>query len=182
MIAGDINAHSLLWNPHYYERQNTSVLKELIDYYGFFLNNEPGRSTQPLSHRSLVIDLALSTTAFGSLTLWKIPEEYLALSDYELILLRWEDIDLSLSQPNTGRASGWDIQDLIRDKNQLGKAKEVWIIQSNKWPFLDQTCNCTISDLDVEWIEDILTDLFNKYSKIMRVTSYSKKWWNNEVV
>ena len=31
------------------------------------------------------------------------------------------------------------------------------------------------------WIEDTLTDLLNKYSKIMRVTSYSNRWWNKKV-
>lgn len=31
---------------------------------------------------------------------------------------------MSLLQPNTGRATGWDIQGLIEDKDQLNKAQE----------------------------------------------------------
>lgn len=45
----------------------------------------------------------------GPLTLWEIPEEYPALLDHEVILLRWEDIDIRLSQLNTDRATGCDI-------------------------------------------------------------------------
>ena len=124
MIAGDINTHSPVWNPYCHQKQNASVLEEIIDEYGLLVNNEPRRSTWPVSQGISVIDLALSTAALGPLTLWETPEEYPALSDHELILLRWEDIDHSLSQSNTGRTTGWDIQGLIGDKNQFSKAKE----------------------------------------------------------
>lgn len=109
------------------------------------------------------------------MTLWEIPEEYPALSDHELILLRWEDIDTSLFQPHTGKANGWDIQGFIGDKDQLSKAREKWVMQSYERPILDQRCNHFTLDQEVEWIKDTLTDLLNKYSKIMRVTSYSKR-------
>lgn len=153
----------------------------MIDEYGVLVNNKPEHSTQPVSQETLVIDLALSTAEFGPLTLWEIPEEYLALSDRELILSRWKDIDVSLSQPNTGRATGWDIQGLIEDKNQLDKAKKEWVTQSSQQVILDRTCNRSTLDMEVQWIEDTLTDLLNKYNKIMRVTPYSKRWWNKNV-
>lgn len=64
------------------------------------------------------------------MTLWEISEEYPAISDHELLLLRWEDIDVGLFQPNTSRATSWDIQGLIDDKNQLQKAQQRWKTQS----------------------------------------------------
>ncbi len=85
LIARDINAHSPVWNAYCHQKQNASVLEEIIDEYGLLVNNEPRRSTRPVSQ---VIDLALSTPALGPLTLWEIPEEYPTLSDHELILLR----------------------------------------------------------------------------------------------
>ncbi len=115
------------------------------------------------------------------MTLWEIPEKYPALSDHELIFLRWEDVDLNLSQTDKGGAIGWDIKGLVEDKNELSKARETWVSQSSKWPILDKTCNRAILDLEIEWIEDTLTDLLKKYSKVMRVTFYSKRWWNEEV-
>ena len=175
LIAGDINAHSPMWNPHCHQKQNTSILEDIIDQYGLLINNEPGRSTRPMSQGISVIDLALSTAVLRPLTLWEISEKYPALSDHELILLRWEDIDVSLSQPNTAKATGWDIQGLIGDKDQLIKAKKAWVSKSCKRPILDQKCNSSALDQEVKWIEDTLTDLLNKYSKIIRVTSYSKR-------
>lgn len=109
-IAGNINAHSPIWNPHCYKRQNGSVLEELIEQFGLLINNEPGRSTRPSSQGVSVIDLALSIGKLDPFTLWEIPEEYLV---HKLILLRWEDIDVGLSQPNAGRATGLDTQSLI---------------------------------------------------------------------
>ncbi len=118
LIAGDINAHSPVWNPHCHRRQNAFVLEELIDKFSLLINNEPGRPTRPASQGVLVIDLALSIVELGLLTLWEIPEEHPSLSDHELILLRWKDADIGLSQPKMGRATGWDIQGLIDNKDQ----------------------------------------------------------------
>ena len=181
LVAGDVNAHSPVWNPHCHKRQNASILEGFIDQFGLLINNEPGRSTRPTSQGVSVIDLALSTVELGPLTLWEIPEEYPALSDHELILLRWEDIDVGLSQSNLSKATGWDIQGLIDNKDQLSKAQKEWVIQSQKRPILQSSCNRLALDQEVEWIENTLTDILNTYSKIMRVTSYSKRWWNEEV-
>lgn len=154
MITGDMNAHSPVWNHHCHQRQNASVSGEMIDYYGLLVNNKPGSPTRPLRQGISVVDLALSPVALGPLNLWKIPEDYPALSDQELILLRWEDIGFSLSQANTGGATEWDIQGLSEDRDQLFKAREAWITQSSKRPILDRTSNRAILDLEVGWIED----------------------------
>ena len=97
LITGNMNAHSPVWNPHCYQRQNASVLEDIIDHYGLLVYNKPGCSTRPLSQKISVIDLAISTVTLRPLTLWEIPEDYLVLLDHELILLRWKDIDVSLS-------------------------------------------------------------------------------------
>ena len=97
MIAGDINAHSPIWNPYYHRRQNAFVLEELIEKFCLLINNKLSHPTRPTSQGLSVIDLAFSTTKLGLLTLWEISEEYPALSDHELILLHWEDADIRLS-------------------------------------------------------------------------------------
>ena len=117
MIAGDINAHSPIWNPHCHKTQNASILEELIDKFSLLINNKPGYPTCPTSQGISVINLALSIVKLGPLTLWEIPKEHPALSDHELILLRWEDADIGLSQLKRGKATGWDIQSLIDNKD-----------------------------------------------------------------
>lgn len=106
LITGDINAYSPVWNLHCHKKQNASVLEESIDQFGLLINNKPGCSTWPISQGISVIVLAIFMAERGPLTLWGIPEDYRALSDYKLILLRWENMDVSLSQPNTSRAIG----------------------------------------------------------------------------
>lgn len=58
------------------------------------MNNDPDYATRPSSQGMIsIIDLALSSAELGPLCIWEIPEEYPSLSDHELILLGWEDID-----------------------------------------------------------------------------------------
>lgn len=77
ILAGDINAYSFMWNPHYHQKQNVSILEEIIDQYHLLVNNKPGRATWPSSQEILVIDLALFTVELGPLTLWKFQKSIL---------------------------------------------------------------------------------------------------------
>ncbi len=88
LLLGDMNAHSISWNPHYVRRQNAGPLEELIDRYELIVNNNTDFPTRPRSSGISIIDLALTTAALGPLTLWEIPEEYPSVSDHELILLQ----------------------------------------------------------------------------------------------
>ena len=44
-MAGDVNSHSPIWNPHCRKRQNATILEDLIEQFGLLINNEPGRTT-----------------------------------------------------------------------------------------------------------------------------------------
>lgn len=66
-----------MWNPHCHLRKNAGPLEELIDSYKLIVNNDPDHATRPSSHGAVsIIDWALSSPEFGSLRVWKIPEEY----------------------------------------------------------------------------------------------------------
>lgn len=88
---------SRIWNFYCYQRQNAFVLEKIIGYHNLLINNEPRCFTQLISQEIMVIDLALFTIILEPLTLWEISEEYPALLDHGLILLHWEDVDISLS-------------------------------------------------------------------------------------
>ncbi len=47
--------------------------------------------------------------------------------------------------------------------------------------YFGNSCNCFALDQEVKWMENTLTNILNAYSKIMHVTCYSKRWWNEEV-
>lgn len=181
LLLGDMNAHSPIWNSHCQIRKNSKPLEDLIEKFDFFINNEPGRTTRPASKGISIIDLAFSTTELGFLTLWEIPEEYPSLSDHELILLRWEDISYTLPDKEVAAPTGWDIQGLIDSPEKLQSAYRDWLSRSQARSLVGITSSQRDLDEEVGWLEENLADGFNTHAKIIRVTSFSKRWWNKEV-
>lgn len=82
---------------------------------------------------------------------------------------------------NFGIITGWDIQRLIEDKNKLQVAQSEWIIYTNNRPILHNSNTWQELDEEVEWVQTLLTNILNVYSKSMQVILFSKKWWNKEV-
>lgn len=68
-MANDTNVQSLISNLYCNRKQNASVLKELIDQLGLFINNKHGRSTCSISQKFSVVDLALTILESCLLTL-----------------------------------------------------------------------------------------------------------------
>lgn len=86
LLVGDINAHSSTWNLHYIRQQNAALFEELINKFELIVNNKTDFATQPVSQGISIIDLAPSIGNLRPLTLWEISEEYLSLSNHELML------------------------------------------------------------------------------------------------
>ena len=181
LMAIDINAYSLVWNSHCYRKQNVIIFKEIIEQFGLFINNKPGRAIRFSSRDVSIIDLALLLSQVGPLTLQKISEKYLSLSDHELIVLRWENVEYNSVSLKDGQITGWNIQNLINDNKGLQAAKLDWTEHTGNRPILDVSCNQQELDKEVEWVEALLTQILNTHCKKMRVTPFSKRWWNKEV-
>lgn len=76
-------------NPHYPNRNNTGPLKELIPSSELIVNNNPNYLIYLTSQEGISnIDLTLSSSELRPFCLKEIPEEYLSLSDHEIILLK----------------------------------------------------------------------------------------------
>ena len=106
LIAGDMNAHSPMWNPRCHQRQYAGPLEELIERYELLVNNDIDVPTRLASRGVSIIDLALISLDLGLLRVWEIPEEYPSLSDHELILLEWENIDLGCHENQQSTMTG----------------------------------------------------------------------------
>ena len=153
MFLGDVNAHSPIWNPYCRGRKNAKPLKEFIEKFNLLINNESGRTTRPASDGVSIIDLALSTVELSFLTLWEIPKDYPSLSDHELILLRWEDINHDLPNKQDEAPTGWDIQGLTKSLDNLESAYRDWANRSKSRKLLDQTSDQKDLDKEVDWVE-----------------------------
>lgn len=67
LIVGDMNAHSPIWNPRCYQKQNAGPLEELIETYKHLVNNDTDFPTRLASRGVSIIDLALITPDLGLL-------------------------------------------------------------------------------------------------------------------
>ena len=181
LIVGDVNAHSPMWNPHCRQNVNAGPLEELIESYELIVNNDTDFPTRPSSPGISIIDLALSSPGLGPLRVWEIPEEYPSLSDHELILMEWEDIDTPGQRNSQPAMSGWSIRNLLEDEKKLKAAQSDWEKLNVNHQLLDLLCTKQELDKEVEWFQETLTGLLNKHAKITQITSYSKRWWNKEV-
>lgn len=81
-----MNAHSPIWNPYWRQNVNAGPLEKLIENFKLILNNT-NFPTRPSSLGISIINLALTSPALGLLRVWEILEDFLFLSDHELILL-----------------------------------------------------------------------------------------------
>ena len=165
LIVGDMNAHSSMWNPHCRQRANAGPLEELIESYELIVNNDTDFPTRPSSQGISIIDLALTNPELGLLRVWEIPEEYPSLSDHELILMEWEDIETQDPGNQQAAMSGWSIKNLLRDEKLLQAAKNEWDKTSAGQAHLDLSCTKEDLDREVEWFESKLTDLLNNHAR-----------------
>src|SRR5271156_5828740 len=182
VLLGDFNAHSPAWNPLISQRKDAGPLEQLIEDYNLILNNEPGAITRPgKENGGSIIDLTFTTEELGPLEIWAIETEWPTPSDHVLIVLEWADVDNTPVINNRGEITGWDIDKLKQDPEALKKAKEEWQYLALNRPIIG--CNSREEDLENEatWIEESLTRVLNQHAKALRVTAYSKRWWNSEV-
>ena len=69
-MAGNVNAHSFVWNSHCHRRKNAIFFKKLIKEFRLLINNKPERATCTLIERSQLLILL-----FHCLNLARLPCE-----------------------------------------------------------------------------------------------------------
>lgn len=97
-------------------------------------------------------------------------------------MLEWEDIGMESHENQQPAMSGWSIQNLLQDKMLWQAAKDDW--QKSSLEQANLSISCTKEDLDeeVERFEGKMVELPNTHAKITRISAFSKRWWNEEVV
>ncbi|EED14170.1 reverse transcriptase, putative [Talaromyces stipitatus ATCC 10500] len=70
---------------------------------------------------------------------------------------------------------------LLGDKGALQAAKDTWNELAKTQPRLTDSTSTEEVEREAEWIERTLTEVLNKYCKLIRVCARSKRWWNSEI-
>ena len=71
---------------------------------------------------------------------------------------------------------------MLEDKDLLLVAKKEWEKKNSSRLYLSLSSSKNDLDFEVEWFEAALGNWLDNHAKITRVTLFSKKWWNDEVV
>ena len=87
-----MNAYSTIWNFRYHNKKNADPLEELIEKYRLIINYDMDYPTCLTSQKVAIIDLALTSPILYPFRVWEILEEYSLILDYELLLLKYENI------------------------------------------------------------------------------------------
>jgi ribonuclease HI len=181
ILMGDFNAHSPLWNPQARTRSNAAPLEALIRQHGLQIENDPELPTRPKSSPGIsIIDLTLTTREMGALTSWAIHTEHSTGSDHELILLEWPDVAEPTPEIST-EITGWQIQTLLEDQDAADKAKAAWEEKAAQRMRLSDSCSSESVVEEAEWLQSTLTEVLNQNAKALRVSAFSKRWWNAEI-
>ena len=77
--------------------------------------------------------------------------------------------------------TGWSIQKLLEDEGLLHAAKTAWMECNINRPYISSTSLKEDLDEEVEWFESSLSLLLDKYAKILYISPFLKRWWNDEV-
>ena len=178
---GDMNAHSTMWNPHCHKRLNAERLEKLIETYELLINNDPNFATCLSSPGMSIIYLALTSPELGPLRVWEIPEEYPSLSDHELILVEWEEIEKEEPRAQQSLSIGWNVQELLDSEQLYETAKLAWVESGLGQPYLSAESSTQDLDDEVKWFEAEKSQLLDQHARITRVGAYSKRWRNKEV-
>ena len=182
ILLDDFNAHSPIWNPLISTRIETRSLEEIIEKFDLILNNEPGIITRTNARKNQsIIDLTFTSTAIELLNSWIIEEKYFTSSDHELIVFEWLYLELNQLKSRSQEITGWNIQKLEKDEKQLNQAYSYWQEISKNQPLIDEFSMEEDLEDEANWIEKSLTKTLDLFVKPIRITAFSKRWWNSTV-
>jgi hypothetical protein len=131
VVAGDMNAHSKIWNPRAEKRRNTTFWEDIIEQHGLVIwNSEEVIRSGPNMDRISIIDLTLASPDV-EMNCSLLRDESTG-SDHEVIC--WELLGEEMT--GGGKTMGWDIsgwqtkgkdiQEKEKAERQRAKAEETF--------------------------------------------------------
>jgi len=186
-IAGDMNAHSKMWNPRATRSRNHTFWERLIKEEDLFVwNTEEATRIGPGAMDHSIIDLTLSSPNME--LNWCLLGEEAIGSDDKLIV--WQALGTPSPRADTStEKTGWDIfgWDSTKEEDEEGrrkagvrrqKARECYIGMVKRSPILmDKSTEEEVVRAAGE-IREAMTATQDRHTRKKRWCSRSKPWWN----
>jgi hypothetical protein len=75
--------------------------------------------------------------------------------------------------------TGWKIEEMDEEKRE--EAKTCYVERLEDRRYLDDICTKEDIEAEAKWLEDVITDVLDRYAPRMRGCRRSKPWWNAEI-
>ena len=189
VIAGDMNAHSKLWNPRTTRPRNHVFWEDLIQDHGLVIwNSEEETRMGAGANLHSIIDLTLSSPAVE--LNWCVAAGHASGSDHEV--LQWEILgDASLEDVSSAATTGWDISGWDpREKEEKeaeaarGKriqAQECYRRGVQDSPLLGDGSTVEEVDIAAAVLRKAMVGTLDQHARKKRWCSRSKRWWTPEL-
>lgn len=189
VIAGDMSAHSRMWNAQATRRRDAAFWEKLIEDEALVIwNSEEATRSSPEATYHSIIDLTLSSPNIE--LNWSIAGEKEATgSDHEVI--QWEVIENTVGRGGTNQeTTGWDISGWSA-VGKTGEAKEAteqkrtaarecFLRAANRVPSpesrSDDASTATQVDGVAESLREAMTGTLDEHTMKKRWCSRSKRW------
>jgi len=187
IIAGDMNAHSTVWNGRATGRKNAVFWEKLIEEEVLMVwNTEEATRLGGPNHS--IIDLTLSSPNVE--LNWSIGgEKYATGSDHEVIV--WEVLGQGTVGGVSKDTTGWDIsgwttagkegEKLKAAEKKRVEAREVYLRAAGRTPLLSEESTVEEVDAAAAGLKEAMTGTLNKLAKKKRWCPRSKRWWSEDV-
>ena len=114
--------------------------------------------------------------------MWYIDEENAIPSDHELIVFKWTDCAPNIAlNHNSKEYTGWDIDGLTKDEEKHKQAQEEWLKKVQNRGLISKSSSQKDLENEAVFIQETLIIVLDETAKKLRITAYSKRWWNNTV-
>jgi len=187
IIAGDMNAHSQMWNGRATSRRNAPFWENLITNHSLVVWNSE-EATRVGGNNHSIIDLTL-TSASIELN-WCIDSKEATGSDHEVIV--WEVLGgIPGSRDTSKEVTGWDIsgwdstgkseeeQTAIREKKAA--TQQCFLRAGGKTGVLDDTSSAAQVEEAAVALQEAMVGTLNSHARRKRWCSRSKPWWTEDL-
>jgi len=190
IIAGDMNAHSKLWNPQTTRPRNHSFWEKLIREEELFVwNTEEATRIGAGAEIHSIIDLTLASP---NMELdWSLLRNDATGLDHELIA--WNVLGQLPPRAETSmETTGWDISSWDPEKEKQeegrkkaeelrGKARECYLQGVGRTPILTDSSSREEVTEAAGSLREAMTATLDEYVRKKRWCSRSKPWWNADL-
>jgi len=190
IIAGDMNAHSKMWNPRATRSRHHTFWERLIEEEDLFVwNTEEATRMGPGAENLSIIDLTLSSPNIE--LNWCLLGEDATGSDHELIA--WEVLGTLDPRADTStETTGWDIsrwdptkeseeKEKKKAEERRAKARESYLAGVGRTPILsDESTKEQVTEAAGS-LREVMTATLDEHARKKRWCSRLKPWWCEEL-